>query len=383
MKKFVYLLFLYCILSFFDNLKGILLPFIKDFYQLTNSQAAMFITLGMVVFAVFQLSGGYLLNRFSMKKVQSVSLLVTVIGVLLILFGKNYLIFLLGIALLNLAMANYNVVIAAKGPEISPKRSSTVMNALGISYTLSGILFQCIANTFVAHHTNWQLLYMMVCLLTLLVFIVFIRNDRYFPNEAQSLKEKTKKSPVSWKIIIAFALLVAFYAGAEYSIINWFPSYLQALNFTLQQRTVLQSTFLATRTIGLVIFAILGNRLSPKMALRICMSGAFLLIGGGLLLGSNGAWLIALSGIGFSGAFPAILVKINQAVTTNASWETGKILMFGYLLSAVFNQVLGYAGDNIGFRSIYGIILIFVVMALVLSERIRYGNERDNESIIG
>ena len=134
----------------------------------------------------------------------------------------------------------------------------------------------------------------------------------------------------------------------------------------------MQSVFLGARTLGLVLFALLGAHLSSKTAIRLCLMVNVSLLVLGVILGSRGCLLIALSGAGFSGIFPSILVGISQALKTNLATQTGKILALGYLLAAVINQLLGIFSDHVGVTATFVVIPILLVLVFIINERIRY-----------
>ncbi|MGY0354404.1 MFS transporter [Enterococcus avium] len=378
MKKTLYLVLLYFLISCSDNLRGILVPFIRQTYHLSNNGVALFITLSMIVFAIFQWVGGYILHYFSLKETQWISFASTMLGTILILFAHSYFFFLTGIIFISLSVANYNMIIATEGPKINPRRSVSIMNGLGISYTLSGILVQGVANQYLTHCTNWKFLYIGFCISTLMVVGGFLIIAKNFPDSNISSKNTIKTDGTDTfcepqlRLTVLFAVIVACYSGAEYAVTNWFPTYLADFSFSLAQRGTLQSVFLGTRTVGLVLFVLFGNRLTSKTAIRLCLIVNISLIIIGVTLGKLGCLLIAFSGVGFSGIFPSILVGISQALKNKLTKQTGKILALGYLLAAMINQLLGIFSDNFGVIATFIVIPILLVMVFILNERIRY-----------
>ena len=341
----------------FVDLVGIASNYVKEDLNLSDSVANIFPSLVFFWFLIFSVPTGMLMNRIGRKKTVLLSLLVTVVSLLLPLFGENFPIMLTAFSLLGIGNALMQT-------SLNPLISSMIKGDNLASTLTFGQFIKAIAS-FMAPYLamwgatavipdfglNWRVLFLIYfvvgVLATLLLFIT--------PIEEQKIEGKASSFADCFKLLGTPIVLLSFlgimcHVGIDVGTNTTAPKILmERLGMTLNDAAFATSLYFIFRTIGCLtgsfFLRVMNNRVFfiisvVMMALSMC----------GLLVGTSKAVLytaIALVGYGNSNIFSLVFAQALRSMPQKQNEVSGLMIM-GLFGGTVFPLLMGFMSDAMG-----------------------------------
>ncbi len=341
----------------FVDLVGIASNYVKADLALDDKTANIFPSLVFFWFLIFSVPTGMLMNRIGRKKTVLLSLLVTVVSLLLPLFGENFPIMLTAFSLLGIGNALMQT-------SLNPLISSMIKGDNLASTLTFGQFIKAIAS-FMAPYLamwgatavipdfglNWRVLFLIYfvvgVLATLLLFIT--------PIEEQKIEGKASSFADCFKLLGTPIVLLSFlgimcHVGIDVGTNTTAPKILmERLNMTLNDAAFATSLYFIFRTIGCLtgsfFLRVMNNRVFfiisvVMMALSMC----------GLLVGTSKAVLytaIALVGYGNSNIFSLVFAQALRSMPQKQNEVSGLMIM-GLFGGTVFPLLMGFMSDAMG-----------------------------------
>ena len=321
----------------FVDLVGIASNYVKADLALDDKTANIFPSLVFFWFLIFSVPTGMLMNRIGRKKTVLLSLLVTVVSLLLPLFGENFPIMLTAFSLLGIGNALMQT-------SLNPLISSMIKGDNLASTLTFGQFIKAIAS-FMAPYLamwgatavipdfglNWRVLFLIYfvvgVLATLLLFIT--------PIEEQKIEGKASSFADCFKLLGTPIVLLSFlgimcHVGIDVGTNTTAPKILmERLGMTLNDAAFATSLYFIFRTIGCLtgsfFLRVMNNRVFfiisvVMMALSMC----------GLLVGTSKAVLytaIALVGYGNSNIFSLVFAQALRSMPQKQNEVSGLMIM--------------------------------------------------------
>ena len=341
----------------FVDLVGIASNYVKADLALDDKTANIFPSLVFFWFLIFSVPTGMLMNRIGRKKTVLLSLLVTVVSLLLPLFGENFPIMLTAFSLLGIGNALMQT-------SLNPLISSMIKGDNLASTLTFGQFIKAIAS-FLAPYLamwgatavipdfglNWRVLFLIYfvvgVLATLLLFIT--------PIEEQKIEGKASSFADCFKLLGTPIVLLSFlgimcHVGIDVGTNTTAPKILmERLGMTLNDAAFATSLYFIFRTIGCLtgsfFLRVMNNRVFfiisvVMMALSMC----------GLLVGTSKAVLytaIALVGYGNSNIFSLVFAQALRSMPQKQNEVSGLMIM-GLFGGTVFPLLMGFMSDAMG-----------------------------------
>ena len=341
----------------FVDLVGIASNYVKADLALDDKTANIFPSLVSFWFLIFSVPTGMLMNRIGRKKTVLLSLLVTVVSLLLPLFGENFPIMLTAFSLLGIGNALMQT-------SLNPLISSMIKGDNLASTLTFGQFIKAIAS-FMAPYLamwgatavipdfglNWRVLFLIYfvvgVLATLLLFIT--------PIEEQKIEGKASSFADCFKLLGTPIVLLSFlgimcHVGIDVGTNTTAPKILmERLGMTLNDAAFATSLYFIFRTIGCLtgsfFLRVMNNRVFfiisvVMMALSMC----------GLLVGTSKAVLytaIALVGYGNSNIFSLVFAQALRSMPQKQNEVSGLMIM-GLFGGTVFPLLMGFMSDAMG-----------------------------------
>ena len=341
----------------FVDLVGIASNYVKADLALDDKTANIFPSLVFFWFLIFSVPTGMLINRIGRKKTVLLSLLVTVVSLLLPLFGENFPIMLTAFSLLGIGNALMQT-------SLNPLISSMIKGDNLASTLTFGQFIKAIAS-FMAPYLamwgatavipdfglNWRVLFLIYfvvgVLATLLLFIT--------PIEEQKIEGKASSFADCFKLLGTPIVLLSFlgimcHVGIDVGTNTTAPKILmERLGMTLNDAAFATSLYFIFRTIGCLtgsfFLRVMNNRVFfiisvVMMALSMC----------GLLVGTSKAVLytaIALVGYGNSNIFSLVFAQALRSMPQKQNEVSGLMIM-GLFGGTVFPLLMGFMSDAMG-----------------------------------
>ena len=359
MKKFALIPVMFCFFAMgFVDLVGIASNYVKEDLQLTDSVANIFPSLVFFWFLIFSVPTGMLMNKIGRKNTVLLSLAVTIISLLLPLFGETFAIMLCAFSLLGIGNA---LMQTSLNPLVS-----TVMRGGNLASTLTfGQFIKAIAS-FLAPYLamwgatqvlpsfgyDWRVLFMIYfvvgILAAALLAVTPIEEEEKSEGKASTFTECLKLLGTPIVLLSFFGIMC--HVGIDVGTNTTAPKILmERLGLTLNDAAFATSLYFIFRTIGCLtgsfFLRVLPNRTFfvisvVMMALSMC----------GLFIGTE-KWIlyaaIALVGYGNSNIFSISFAQALTAMPQKQNEVSGLMIM-GLFGGTIFPLLMGIASDAMG-----------------------------------
>ena len=341
----------------FVDLVGIASNFVKKDLALTDSVANIFPSLVFFWFLIFSVPTGMLMNRIGRKKTVLLSLVVTVVSLLIPLFGNTFAIMLISFSLLGIGNA---LMQTSLNPLVS-----TVMGGGNLASTLTfGQFIKAIAS-FLAPYLamwgavqaiptfglDWRVLfciYLVVGILaTLLLGITPIEEER-IEGKASTFVECFKL--LGTPIVLLSFLGIMCHVGIDVGTNTTAPKILiERLGMTLNDAAFATSLYFIFRTVGCLtgsfFLRVMNNR--TFFIISVCMMAVSMLL---LFVGTE-RWelytAIALVGYGNSNIFSICFAKALTSMPEKQN-EVSVLMIMGLFGGTIFPLLMGFMSDGFG-----------------------------------
>ena len=341
----------------FVDLVGIASNYVKEDLALSDSVANVFPSLVFFWFLIFSVPTGMLMNRIGRKKTVVLSLVVTVISLLLPLFGENFGVMLAAFSLLGIGNA---LMQTSLNPLVSG-----VIGGKNLASTLTFGQFVKAIASFSAPYLamwgatraipefdlNWRILFGIFLAVGVLSTILLWLT----PIDEEPVEGKPSTFAECFKLLGTPIVLLSFFGimchvGIDVGTNTTAPKILmERLGMTLNEAAFATSLYFIFRTIGCLtgsfFLRVMSNRAFfvisiMMMALSMC----------GLAIGTE-QWMlytaIALVGYGNSNIFSICFAQALTSMPQKQNEVSGLMIM-GIFGGTVFPLLMGFASDAIG-----------------------------------
>lgn len=370
----------------FVDLVGTASNYVKADLHLNDTQSNLFPSLVFFWFLIFSVPTGMLMNKIGRKKTVLLSIIITVLSLLLPLFGESYLLMLLAFSLLGIGNA---LMQTSLNPLVS-----TVIKGGNLASTLTfGQFIKAIASFMVPYLAIWGAsasipsfglgwrvlfpIYMIIGIIaTLLLWTTPIEEEAVIVENELPTNNIADEYLACFKLLGIPIVLLSFigimcHVGIDVGVNTTAPKICQErLGMTLNEAAVATSLYFLFRTIGC---------LTGSFFLRVMKTQTFFIISVtmmalsmiGLYFGTSKLVLytaIALVGYGNSNVFSIVFAQALQCVPTKKNEVSGLMIM-GLFGGTVFPLLMGYVSDALHRQA--GAILVMAVGVVYLFTYIR------------
>lgn len=361
----------------FVDLVGIASNYVKADLQLSDSVANVFPSLVFFWFLLFSVPTGMLMNRIGRKKTVLLSLLVTVVSLLLPLFGENFGIMLIAFSLLGIG----NTLMQTS---LNPLVSTVIKGNLASTLTF-GQFVKAIAS-FLAPYLamwgavaaipsfglNWRILFLIYFFVGVLATLLLLATP--IEEEPQDSKASLAGSVrlLAKPIVLLSFLGIMCHVGIDVGTNTTAPKILmERLGWSLNEAAIATSLYFIFRTVGC---------LTGSFFLRVMRNRTFFIISvvmmamsmAGLFLGESKPVIyaaIALVGYGNSNVFSIMFSQALLSVPENKN-EVSGLMVMGLFGGTVFPLLMGFASDAVGQNGAVAVMAVGVVYLFTYIRRI-------------
>jgi len=364
----------------FVDLVGIASNYVQADLQLTDAAANLFPSLVFFWFLFFSVPTGILMNRIGRKNTVLLSLAVTVVSLLLPVFGESYGLMLAAFSLLGIGNA---LMQTSLNPLIT-----NVINGEKLASTMTfGQFIKAIAS-FMAPYIamwgatavlpsfglGWRVLFPIYGIIGVLASVLLLVT----PIPREQVADKASGFLACFKLLGRPVVLLSFlgimcHVGIDVGTNTTAPKLLmERVGMTLTEAGFATSLYFIFRTIGCLGGSFILSRFSHKkffmvsvvlMALSMC--GMFFGTSKALLYGA-----IALVGFGNSNIFSIIFSQAMLTVPEKQNEVSGLMIM-GIFGGTVFPLLMGFASDAVGQAGAVAVMALGVAYLFYYITKIR------------
>lgn len=372
---------LFFMMGFITCMNDILIPHLKDIFDLTYVQAMLIQFCFFTAYAIMSIPMGYLVGKIGYKNGVISGFVLTAIGCLLFYpaaGSHSYATFLgalfilaSGVTLLQVAGNPYVTLLSKPGKESATLTLVQAFNSLGttIAPQIGAFLILADATQTVSKAeqiSSVQIPYLGLAglLIILAVFVKMIRlpDANKIAEEESEHNHDGKHSVWQYRHLVFGAAGIFCYVGAEVSIGSLLVSvlgYLKGLDHASAAKYL--SSYWGGAMVGRFLGSAIMAKIAPNRYLAFNATAAVALLGVAMLAGKASADIAmwALLAIGFFNSimFPTIFSLATKGLGRFTSSASG-VLCTAIVGGAVVPVVQGWAADT------YGLMISFVVSAI-------------------
>ena len=364
----------------FVDLVGIASNYVKEDLSLTDSVANIFPSLVFFWFLIFSVPTSMLMNKIGRKRTVLLSLLVTVLSLLLPLFGETFPVMLVSFSLLGIGNALMQT-------SLNPLVSTVIRGGNLASILTFGQFVKAIASfmapyiamwgalaTIPSFGLGWRVLFPIYMVIGVLATLLLWAS----PIEEEKMEGKTSSVLACVKLLSRPIVLLSFLGimcrvGIDVGTNTTAPKILmERLGVTLNEAAFATSLYFIFRTIGCLtgsfFLRVMSNRLFFVISV-VMMALAMI----GLSVGTE-QWMlyasIALVGYGNSNIFS---IAFSQAIRSDKSCqnEISGLMIMGLFGGTIFPLLMGFASDAIGQVGAVAVMSVGVLYLLTYINKVK------------
>ena len=364
----------------FVDLVGIASNYVKEDLSLSDSVANVFPSLVFFWFLIFSVPTSMLMNKIGRKNTVLLSLLVTVLSLLLPIFGETFGVMLVSFSLLGIGNALMQT-------SLNPLVSTVIKGGNLASLLTFGQFVKAIASFMAPYIAMWGALasipafglgwrvlfpiYMIIGVLaTLLLWMAPIQEEKS-NGKSSSILDCVRL--LSRPIVLLSFLGIICHVGIDVGTNTTAPKILmERLGLTLNEAAFATSLYFIFRTIGCLtgsfFLRVMSNRLFFVISV-VMMALAMI----GLSVGTE-QWMlyasIALVGYGNSNIFS---IAFSQAIRSDKSCqnEISGLMIMGLFGGTIFPLLMGFASDAIGQVGAVAVMSVGVLYLLTYINKVK------------
>ena len=360
----------------FVDLVGTASNYVQKDLGLSDAQANLFPSL---VFLLFSVPTGMLMNKIGRKKTVLISLAVTTVSLIFPITGDGYYTMLLSFSLLGIGNA---IMQTSLNPLVTnliseDKLASTLtfgQFVKAIASFLAPILAAWGATTYIpTFGLGWRALFVIYAIVSFLSISVLaatpIEEER--PDKASGIGECLRL--LGRPFILLCFLGIMCHVGIDVGTNTTAPKIImERLGLPLEEAGFATSVYFIFRTAGCFLGAFILRSMSPKIFFGL--SVAMMLIAMGMLFACDTLMSIyvalALIGFGNSNVFSVIFSQALMA-SPNEKNEVSGLMIMGLFGGTVFPLAMGYAADSVGQAGAVAVMTVGVAFLLYYTLRIK------------
>lgn len=362
----------------FVDLVGIASNYVKEDLNLNDATANLFPSLVFFWFLIFSVPTGMLMNKIGRKKTVLLSLFVTVVSLLLPLFGENFGIMLVSFSLLGIGNALMQT-------SLNPLVSMVIEGNLASTLTF-GQFVKAIAS-FLAPYIamwgamadipsfgyGWRILfpiYMVIGVAAILLLGATSIPEEHHEGKASSIKDCV--SLLGKPIVLLSFIGIMCHVGIDVGTNTTAPKLLiERLGWTLNEAAFATSLYFIFRTMGCLTGSFFLRMMKARtfFVISIVMMALSMV---GMFVGTSKLVLyaaIALVGYGNSNVFSIIFSQALIALPEKKNEVSGLMIM-GLFGGTVFPLIMGFASDAIGQMGAVAVMAVGVVYLFTYIKRL-------------
>ncbi len=341
----------------FVDLVGIASNYVKEDLQLNDATANLFPSLVFFWFLIFSVPTGMLMNKIGRKKTVLLSLIITVVSLLLPIFGESFGVMLVSFSLLGIGNAlmqtSLNPLVSAvtEGKNLASTLTFGQFVKAIASFMAPYIAMWGAVASIPTFGLGWRVLfpiYMLIGILATLFLGVTPIEEEKVEGKASGFVDclKLLGKPI---VLLSFVGIMC-HVGIDVGTNTTAPKILmERLGWTLNEAAFATSLYFIFRTIGCFTGSAFLRLMKPRLFFTISVVMMALSMVG-MFFGESKTVLyiaIALVGYGNSNIFSIVFSQALLALPEKKNEVSGLMIM-GLFGGTVFPLIMGFASDAIG-----------------------------------
>ena len=364
----------------FVDLVGIASNYVKEDLQLNDATANLFPSLVFFWFLIFSVPTGILMNKIGRKKTVLLSLIVTVVSLLLPIFGESFGVMLVSFSLLGIGNAlmqtSLNPLVSAvtEGKNLASTLTFGQFVKAIASFMAPYIAMWGAVASIPTFGLGWRVLfpiYMLIGILATLFLGVTPIEEERVEGKASGFVDCLKL--LGKPIVLLSFIGIMCHVGIDVGTNTTAPKILmERLGWTLNEAAFATSLYFIFRTIGCFTGSAFLRMMKPRLFFTISVVMMALSMVG-MFFGESKTVLyiaIALVGYGNSNIFSIVFSQALLALPEKKNEVSGLMIM-GLFGGTVFPLIMGFASDAIGQMGAVMVMAVGVVYLFTYINKVK------------
>ena len=357
-KKLQFIPVMLCFFAMgFVDLVGIASNYVKEDLALSDSAANLFPSLVFFWFLIFSVPTGILMNKIGRKNTVLLSLVVTVVSLIMPIFGESYAYMLAAFSLLGIGNAlmqtslNPLITNIIQGEKLASMMTFGQFVKAIASFMAPYIAMWGATAAIPAFGLGWRVLFPVYGAIGILAALLLAAS----PIQREKVSGRASGFAASFRLLGKSVVLLCFlsimcHVGIDVGTNTTAPKLLmERVGMTLTEAGFATSLYFIFRTVGCLSGSFILSKFSHKKFLLVSIVLLALAICG-MFLGTSKAVLyasIAMVGFGNSNIFSIVFSQALLAVPEQQNEVSGLMIM-GLFGGTIFPLLMGFASDAVG-----------------------------------
>jgi fucose permease len=358
----------------FVDLVGIASNYVKKDLCLADSQANLFPSLVFFWFLIFSVPTGLLMNKIGRRKTVLLSIAVTIVSLVIPIFGENFIIMLIAFSLLGigntLMQTSLNPLISTiiKGDRLASALTFGQFVKAIASFLAPFIALWGATGALPLFGLGWRVLFpVYTCIAVIAILWLGMTNIEEERTDGHVSSFGECFALLRKPFILLCFLAIVCHVGIDVGTNTTAPKILQErLGFTLDEAAFATSLYFIFRTIGCLTGSVILQKLSTKKFMFISVSLMLLSMIGMMAFSSRFIiyTAIALVGYGNSNVFSMAFSEALMAMPEKKN-EVSGLMVMGLFGGTLFPLAMGYASDAVNSQTGAVVVMLIGVIYLI------------------
>jgi fucose permease len=358
-------LLLFLLIGSLDSIRGLIAPYISDFFNLTLSQLGVILAAVPLGFLIAGPLSGYSIDRFGTKRIIIVTLILLIISIILIITTSFYLILALGFTLLGLSKGALETGLNTFVSKTFRANRAQYLGFLHAFYGGGSIVFPVTVGWLFTVGFSWQMVYMSLIGMFLIPLLTFSFFKELANNDEVEENKNNMIFGVKWFLLIAG--VVFFYVGAEVGMLSWMPYYMET--YKAMDKLIIpyvMGAFFACLTLGRLFGGYMTEKVGYEKSLLIAAIGSTVCLIIVQLPSQLYIVVIPLIGLFFSIIFPTAIALASMYFTKQIGVVIGFLSTAAGLGGMLATWLIGFMGEMIGFKLSFLLPIILMINVIII-----------------
>jgi MFS transporter, FHS family, glucose/mannose:H+ symporter len=365
------------IFGFVDNLKGSLLPQILQSGALNYSQGGTVLLASYIGFVLATIASGVLADIVGNRGVLLIAGICLTVGCIGLALASSYSLLILFMCWIGIGLGAIELGGNGLMVELHSATRGRYLNLLSTFHGLGSLVVPVYTAQLINLEVYWQTIYCFSIVLFLPMIVIFRPGSS--TNETPTLRaDNSQDEPPelwNWRAVCGYAftwqmsanyLLIAAYVASEIGVASWMVEYLQTERaMSVSTSSIFLSSFFGLIMLGRLVGAFVVGPIGYVRAIAASLIGSLLCLTAGIFGSNELIYLLPLSGLFMSIAFPTIVASVSDLHQSHLGTILGILFTFGGIGGAVGPWLIGLVSHRVDLQMGLGCTIVFTFIAIV------------------
>lgn len=368
------------IIGFLGNLRGALLPTIKQDLGINYSSIGLLIVVTGIGYMAATFAAGFFCDKVGHKNVLAIGFFLVILGLIGIGFTRSFGMLFVTMTLMSFGLGCFDIGLNSLIPKLFLANTAVMLSFLHVFFGVGSALSPQVGSFLLSKNIPWNHVYGYSLSFVIIVFIIFIMTPPIPKFQTVHSHSSSVASLLKDSRIWLFIAVLAFCESTELGVSNWLVNFLQVERGMSEGASAqYMFYFFIIYTVGRIFGGYIAEKIGYIRVIVTFVSIAFVLFAGGLFLGNTFAFLFSITGFFISIMFPTMITLISKEFSGSSSSAMGIIITGAGLTCYIVNWGIGKINDTLGVFTGFSTVLIYAVMVIILlgivSRRLTYSKK--------